>query len=99
MIQGPSQYLEDYKKAEQVVCRGVPRVCMYRIFILVVTFLSYVCYHMSRKPISVVKPELLKCPNETAVEAFKASQLVAFTSGIIPSTSDLNCTSFIREMN
>jgi len=72
---------------------------LYRIFILVVTFLSYVCYHMSRKPISVVKPELLKCPNETAVEAFKASQLVAFTSGIIPSTSDLNCTSFIREMN
>ena len=28
MIQGPSQYLEDSKKAEQVVCRGVPRVCM-----------------------------------------------------------------------
>ena len=27
MIQGPSQYLEDSKKAEQV-CRGAPRVCM-----------------------------------------------------------------------
>ena len=74
------------------------QLCRYRIFILVVTFLSYVCYHMSRKPISVVKPELLKCPNETAVEAFRASQLVAFTSGMIPSTSDLNCTSFIRKL-
>jgi len=95
MIQGPSQYLEDSKKAEQV-CRGVPRVCMYRIFILVVTFLSYVCYHMSRKPISVVKPELLKCPNET-VTALKLQLSSSSKDSILE--DDLNCHSFIAQMN
>lgn len=32
--------------------------CRYRGFILLLTFLIYTCYHMSRKPISVVKVRL-----------------------------------------
>ena len=64
----------------------------YRIFILVVTFLSYVCYHMSRKPISVVKPELLKCPNET-VTALKLQLSSSSKDSILE--DDLNCHSFI----
>ncbi|ELK09788.1 Sugar phosphate exchanger 2 [Pteropus alecto] len=32
--------------------------CRYRGFILLLTFLIYTCYHMSRKPISVVKSRL-----------------------------------------
>ncbi|OWK17338.1 SLC37A2 [Cervus elaphus hippelaphus] len=32
--------------------------CRYRAFILLITFLIYTCYHMSRKPISVVKSRL-----------------------------------------
>jgi len=69
---------------------------LYRIFILVVTFLSYVCYHMSRKPISVVKPELLKCPNET-VTALKLQLSSSSKDSILE--DDLNCHSFIAQMN
>lgn len=32
--------------------------CSYRGFILLLTFFIYTCYHMSRKPISVVKVRL-----------------------------------------
>ena len=32
--------------------------CRYRGFILLLTFLIYTCFHMSRKPISVVKVRL-----------------------------------------
>lgn len=32
--------------------------CRYRGFILLLTFLIYTCYHMSRKPISIVKVRL-----------------------------------------
>lgn len=32
--------------------------CRFRGFILVLTFFIYTCYHMSRKPISVVKVRL-----------------------------------------
>jgi len=69
---------------------------LYRIFILVITFLSYVCYHMSRKPISVVKPELLKCPNDT-VTALKTQSTLISTGQV--REEDLNCKSFITEMN
>ena len=34
--------------------------CRYRAFILLITFLIYTCYHMSRKPISVVKVSLAR---------------------------------------
>ena len=37
---------------------------IYKVAILVMTFISYTCYHMSRKPISVVKTILIDC-NET----------------------------------
>lgn len=33
--------------------------CRFRGFILLLTFLIYTCYHMSRKPISVVKVRLV----------------------------------------
>ena len=36
----------------------------HRIFILVLTYAAYVCYHASRKPISVVKNELINCTTE-----------------------------------
>jgi len=36
----------------------------YRIIILLATFLAYTCYHMSRKPISVVKTRLLNCTGD-----------------------------------
>ncbi|KAM4650585.1 glucose-6-phosphate exchanger SLC37A2 [Discoglossus pictus] len=36
----------------------VPRDSWYRGFILVLTFLFYTCYHLSRKPISIVKSQL-----------------------------------------
>ncbi len=31
------------------------------MYILFLTFFAYTCYHMSRKPISVVKTRLLNC--------------------------------------
>ena len=33
----------------------------HRLFVLFLTFCAYVCYHASRKPISVVKNELCHC--------------------------------------
>ena len=47
---------------------------------------------MSRKPISVVKPELLKCPNET-VTALKLQLSSSSKDSILE--DDLNCHSFI----
>ncbi|KYO35816.1 glucose-6-phosphate exchanger SLC37A2 isoform X1 [Alligator mississippiensis] len=42
--------------------RALPRDSWYRGFILVLTFLFYTSYHLSRKPISIVKSELhLNC--------------------------------------
>lgn len=36
-----------------------PLFSRFRGFILLLTFLIYACYHMSRKPISIVKVRLL----------------------------------------
>lgn len=33
--------------------------------ILGLTYIAYTCYHMTRKPIAVLKPELLNCSNNT----------------------------------
>lgn len=48
-------------RAEAAIWDGPPAnldstfPCRYRGFILLLTFFIYTCYHMSRKPISVVK--------------------------------------------
>ena len=34
---------------------------LYRAFVLLLTFIAYICFHMSRKPITVVKTEILNC--------------------------------------
>ena len=44
-------------------CLIVPLCSRHRALILVLTYISYVCYHASRKPMSVVKNELLNCNN------------------------------------
>lgn len=36
-------------------CPLVSPVCRYRAFTFVLTFLLYTCFHLSRKPISIVK--------------------------------------------
>ena len=41
-------------------------IYIYRAFILFLTFITYICFHMSRKPITVVKTEILNC-TETLV--------------------------------
>ena len=38
--------------------------CRYKVTILLLTFMSYTCFHLSRKAISVVKPVLIDCPEE-----------------------------------
>ncbi|XP_030077622.1 glucose-6-phosphate exchanger SLC37A2 isoform X2 [Microcaecilia unicolor] len=40
------------------ILRAVSRDSWYRGLIIVMTFLCYTCYHMSRKPISIVKSQL-----------------------------------------
>lgn len=48
---------------------GIPHFpnCSYKMSIIVLTFLAYACYHMSRKPISVVKSVLHgNCSNSQA---------------------------------
>jgi len=40
------------------------RLRIYKVTILFLTFISYTCYHLSRKAISVVKPVLVKCPDD-----------------------------------
>ena len=37
----------------------------YKVTILLLTFMSYTCFHLSRKAISVVKPVLIDCDNTT----------------------------------
>ena len=34
----------------------------YRILILVLTFITYMFYHMSRRPLTVVKTKFIDCP-------------------------------------
>jgi len=76
---------------------------LYRFFILVMTFLSYVCFHMSRKPISVIKSELLKCPDDPEkIAAMAAAGNVVPASSYIAiqqPANQTNCTSFISQMN
>jgi OPA family glycerol-3-phosphate transporter-like MFS transporter 1/2 len=58
-------------------------VFRHRIFILALTFMAYTFYHTSRKPISVVKNELINCTgsNESATD-----------------DSNDNCTSWISKI-
>ena len=36
----------------------------YKVTVLLLTFISYTCYHLARKAISVVKPKLVECPDD-----------------------------------
>jgi len=38
---------------------------IYKVTILLLTFIAYTCFHLSRKAISVVKPVLIECDNVT----------------------------------
>ena len=59
----------------------------YRILILVFTFVGYMSYHLSRKPISVVKTELFNCTHPNV------------TLGLSGDGDDgVNCTSWICKM-
>lgn len=40
---------------------SINRPRSYKVSVLVVTYLAYMCYHMTRKPISVVKAVLQNC--------------------------------------
>ena len=58
----------------------------FRIIILMFTFVGYMSYHLSRKPISVVKTELFNCTN---------SNKTSYSDG----SDGVNCTSWIGEQN
>jgi len=66
------------------------RLWIYKVTILVLTFISYTCYHLSRKAISVVKPELVDCPEDDEHRHLN-----------LGNSSDANstCTSYITEIN
>jgi len=63
------------------------RLWIYKVTILVLTFISYTCYHLSRKAISVVKPVLIDCPEDDEHHHLNHS------------TVNSTCTSYINEIN
>ena len=69
----------------------------YRASVLLLTFVAYTCYHMSRKPISVVKTRLLNCTGEDEGSAYANAGHHA--NILIPGTPDNEsfCTSFISK--
>ena len=58
----------------------------FRFIILVFTFIGYMSYHLSRKPISVVKTELYNCTDNNNT---------FYSDG----SDGVNCTSWIGEQN
>jgi len=63
------------------------RLKIYKVTILLLTFISYTCYHLSRKAISVVKPVLIECPDDN-------------TADVNHLTLDNDtCSSYITEIN
>ncbi len=71
----------------------VTRLSRYRCAILLMTFVAYVCYHMSRKPISVVKTRLLNCTGDEGSDYANAGH----GNIVIPGSQDNDsvCSSFI----
>ena len=56
-------------------------IYIYRAFILFLTFITYICFHMSRKPITVVKTEILNCTDTLVLGKFlKMINSYAFTN-------------------
>ena len=56
-------------------------IYIYRAFILFLTFITYICFHMSRKPITVVKTEILNCTDTLVLGKFlKMINLNVFTN-------------------
>ncbi|XP_052254526.1 glucose-6-phosphate exchanger SLC37A2-like isoform X2 [Dreissena polymorpha] len=51
------------------VSRGPTRDVAYKIYILVLTFFCYTCYHLSRKPISIVKSRLYRNCSDPSVSS------------------------------
>lgn len=52
-----------------------PPTGSYKVSVLVITYLAYMCYHMTRKPISVVKAVLQNCtviPPRTGLDGEEA---------------------------
>ncbi|XP_059096435.1 glucose-6-phosphate exchanger SLC37A2-like isoform X2 [Tigriopus californicus] len=64
------------------VCPIAPaaRLQSYKFFILFLTYVAYTCYHMSRKPISVVKTILLNC-TESAGEKGNCTSFIDQMNG------------------
>ena len=65
---------------------------LYKALILLMTFVAYTCYHMSRKPISVVKNVLIDCGGENTSDVCSIHE---------PATAENNatCTSFIEQID
>ena len=51
----------------------------YKVSVLIITYLAYMCYHMTRKPISVVKAVLENCTDHVSTEgtAVEASSFMS----------------------
>ena len=69
----------------------VNRLSRYRLQVLLLTFVTYTCYHMSRKSISVVKTRLLNCTGDNGELHEDLHPDVA------PEQEESACTSFICE--
>ena len=80
-------------------CNLPDRFSRYRCLVLGLTFLAYTCYHMSRKPISVVKPQLLNCTGDEGSGYANAGHgNVGGNVVLKPRSSNQSvCYSFIRE--
>jgi len=63
------------------------RLRIYKVTVLLLTFISYTCYHLARKAISVVKPKLVECPDDNTDH-----------NDTIPHQNE-TCTSWITEIN
>ncbi len=77
----------------------VNRFSRYRMAILAMTFVAYTCYHMSRKPISVVKTRLLNCTGDEGSDYANAGHGNVVIPGSEPEhkRNESICTSFIGE--
>lgn len=69
--------------------------CSYRALILGLTFVAYTCYHLSRKPISVVKGQLVNCSDDA--ERPPSVVGIHIATMLSAKTNETNCTSFISK--
>jgi len=54
------------------------KLSMYRILILVLTFITYMFYHMSRRPLTVVKTKFIDCPEPDDVTTISYESNVSY---------------------